>query len=171
MAAMNPAEILGVAAGFTVAASNKQTALFDGKPSLASLYSEMMTEGRRVINPGNPYHGQVLYEREIEQLDDISHIRGVRPYTEALSERLSAVSLPDRIRDEVVSRSKVFLKEFNQVHDPCGQIRPTRSTVKIYVKQIFDSLKKKYDLYLEERGQERRKKAFQHWDKFIPLPP
>ncbi len=155
MAVMNPAEILGVAAGFTCSASNKQTAMFDGKMSPAALYSEMMTEGRRIINPMNPYHGEVLYEREVEHIDNISHVRNVRQYISPLSERLNGVSLPDRIRDELASRSAVFLKEFDHIHDPCGQIRATRNTVKICVRQIFDVLKAKYEGYLAERKIQR----------------
>ncbi len=143
MAVMNPAEILGVAAGFTYAAARHMDFLFQRDLRHAGLYSGMLEAGKE------------CYQRQIEKLDDISFDLKVRPHRDGtLHERLSAVKLPSDVKD-IGERAEEYLRDFKFIYDTYATKHATGNTVRHYSKWICDSIERLYEEYSAQIAKEK----------------
>lgn len=138
---MNPAEILGVAAGFFIAAKNEKNLDHpDWRPSFLYLTMQEMAKKH--------------YELELDRIDTVSFERKVRPYTGDLYDCLSIVKLSDARREKILSDSAQYARDVRFVHDPGNGTYPSNSLMRLYIKNLFSNISGKYSKYLNETKKE-----------------
>ena len=131
---MNPAEILGVSAGFYCAGSKKITLADTQRPE--TLYESLIS----IPNEHFPY------KVALDRIDDESFSRNVRPFTTPLAERLQAVKLPAQKIIEMNESTIDYFKNFSQLYNPCKNLWASGRTQKKYAHEIFRLLESKYAL-------------------------
>ncbi len=139
LAEMNPAEILGVSAGFFIAARKRQRLNFaEARPN--GLYNGMLECAKE------------HYESELDRIDNVSHELKVRPYKDNLYDRLSR-NLDAGRSKKLISRVAEYFREVDFVHDPCMGLHPSMSSMKLYIKQLFSRINSKYHAYESQLAQ------------------
>jgi hypothetical protein len=137
---MNPAQILGVRIGYTLAVNDGDKYVLDLK-SPSNLYINLLARARKP------------YESELDQVEDVALGRGVNPFERSdssLIERLNAVTagspdISEKFNESLPGMELSVRNKSTDVYDPnCDARTKGSSNRRLYAKPIVDGLQQLY---------------------------
>jgi hypothetical protein len=140
---MNPAQILGVRTGYTLAVNAGDKYVLYIK-SLSILYINLLERARKT------------YEGELDQVEDAALGRGVNPFERSdssLSERLNAViarspDITEKFKESLPGMELSVINKSTDVYDPnCDARTRGSSNRRLYAKPIVNGLHQLYSKF------------------------